>query len=84
MSKEEIFNIIKRKLLEILPNLDESRIEPLKSMKDLGANSIDRVDVIIETMEEMKLVLSPHEVGPVENIQGLVDFLYARCPRYDA
>ncbi len=78
MTKDEIYEVIKRNLLEILPGLEAARIAPQKSMKDLGANSIDRVDVIIVSMEALSLKLSLNELGGIENIQGLVDFFYAR------
>lgn len=78
-SKSEIFEIIKGNLLEILPDLDPARIEPHVSMKDLGANSIDRADVIIQTMEALDLSFPMHELGRLTNIQGLVDDFHDRC-----
>ena len=55
MTKEKIFEVIKHNLLGILPDLDPASIEPLQSMRDLGANSIDRADVVIQSMEELNL-----------------------------
>lgn len=77
-SKAEIFRIIKTNLLELLPDLDPSLIVPEESMKNLGANSIDRADVIIQTMEALALKFPLHELGKLTNIQGLVDELHAR------
>ena len=81
MTKEQIFVIIKRHLIEILPDLEADKIYPNQSMKDLGANSVDRVDVVIQTKEEMGLKFPLHELGAVENIQGLIDFLHAQCAK---
>lgn len=78
MTKGEIFEVIQRNLLDILPDLDPARIEPLQSMRDLGANSIDRADVVIQSMEALNLKFPLHELGSVENIQGLIDFLHTR------
>ena len=78
MTKEDIFNIIRHNLLEILPDLEGINIAPQDSMKDLGANSIDRVDIIIQTKETLNLKFPLHELGAVENIQGLIDFLHER------
>jgi len=50
-------------------------------MKDLGANSVDRVDVVIQTMEELGLKFPLHKVGAVENMQGLIDFFYTECAK---
>jgi polyketide biosynthesis acyl carrier protein len=79
MTKEEILEIIKRNLLELLPDLEAVAMDPSQSMKDLGANSVDRMDVVIQTKEELGLKFPLNELGGVENIQGLVDFFYAKC-----
>lgn len=78
-SKAEIFEIIKTNLLELLPDLDPTKVVPEESMKNLGANSIDRADVIIQTMETLSLKFPLHELGKLTNIQGLVDDFHARC-----
>lgn len=78
MTKEEIFQAIIRNLTEILPELEGSEVKIRDSMKDHGANSVDRVDVIISTMTDCGLRFPLNEVGKVENIQGLVDFLHAK------
>jgi polyketide biosynthesis acyl carrier protein len=75
MTKLEIFEIIKRNLVEIMPELASVDIDPTKSMKDLGANSIDRVDVVLQSMEALSVIFPLNELGGIENIQGLVDFL---------
>lgn len=78
-SKAEIFEVIKGSLLDILPALEPARIVPEESMKNLGANSIDRADVIIQTMEALELKFPLHELGGLKNIQDLVDNFYVRC-----
>lgn len=78
MTKEEIFGIIKRNLLEILPDLKADEIDPTQSMKDLGANSVDRMDVVIQTKEELDLKFPLHELGAVENLQGLIEFFHTK------
>lgn len=79
MTKEAIFEIIKRNLLEILPDLPADSIVPSQSMKDLGANSVDRADVVIQTKEELGLKFPLHELGGLENMQALVDFFHTKA-----
>lgn len=83
MTKTEIFEVIKRNLLEVLPDLDQARIDPRHSMKDLGANSIDRADVVIQSMQDLQLKFPLHELAGVENIQGLIDFLHTQSLKHD-
>jgi len=47
-------------------------------MRDLGANSIDRADILIETMRQFKLSLKVSDFSGITNIGGLVDFLFAK------
>jgi len=64
--------------LELLPDLDPRQITRTESMKNLGANSIDRVDVIIATMKSLELRFPLTELGGLRNIGELVDNLYTR------
>ncbi|ACS85222.1 phosphopantetheine-binding protein [Musicola paradisiaca] len=77
-SKDHIFNIIVHNLQETLPYLDTSTITLEQSMKDLGANSIDRADVLLSSMEALDLIFPLHEAGALKSIGELVDFLHAK------
>jgi len=78
MTRSEIFELIKGNLLEILPELDPASVDEDKSMRDLGANSIDRADVIIRTMEQLKVKLQISELAEVKNLRGLADTLFEK------
>ncbi|MDB6039347.1 MAG: acyl carrier protein [Verrucomicrobiales bacterium] len=78
MNKEQIFEVIKKNVLEILPDIDPTRIVVESSLRDLGANSIDRADILIQSQEELKLKFPLHEMGAARNLQGLVDIFSAK------
>lgn len=78
MTKEAIFDIIAETALDILPELTKDKIQINVSLKELGANSIDRMDILVESMEKMKIKIPMVEFGNVKNIQGLVDLFYGR------
>jgi len=78
MTKSEIFEVITNNLREILPELESVSIDPRQSMRDLGANSVDRADVVLQSMEKLNVTFPLYEVAAVENLQGLVDFLHAK------
>jgi polyketide biosynthesis acyl carrier protein len=80
VTKSDVFNVIQRNLREILPDLQGTAIDPQQSMRQLGANSLDRADVVLQSMEALGLRFPLNEVAGVENIQGLVDFLHSRIP----
>ena len=78
MTKDEVFAVIKNNILEILTGLDSEKVKFEVSMNDLGANSIDRMDVVIKSMEDLSLKIPMIEFAKVGNIGGLVDLLYSK------
>ena len=80
-SKEDVFAVVKNNIMSILSNLDPDAVKPEVSMKELGANSIDRMDVVIQSMEDLSLKIPLVEFAKVGNIGGLVDLLHSKLPQ---
>lgn len=78
MTEAETFEVVKKVILEILPFLSANDVSVDRSLKDLGANSIDRMEVVTQSMEELGLKIPMVEFGKVQNIKGLVGLLHAR------
>lgn len=78
MNKEQIFSIVKKYTLEVLPNLREEQITLDQHLKNLGANSMDRMDIIISSMEEIGIKVPLLEFAQVANIGGLVSLLFEK------
>ncbi|MBU8854959.1 acyl carrier protein [Bacillus sp. FJAT-26377] len=76
MSKDMILKIIKENVREISPDIQIEEIDMKESLKNLELNSIDRMEVIINTMEAINTKISFVEIGKVENIGQLVDLFY--------
>jgi len=79
MTKEDIFEIVKRMTAEVLPDVPLEMITIDKQLKDLGANSIDRVEIVMLVIEELGIHLPVPELGSVRNLHDLVDRLYANA-----
>ncbi|HTH50074.1 MAG TPA: acyl carrier protein [Candidatus Limnocylindria bacterium] len=75
---QRIFEIVKGNILAVLPELESAGIQPASSMRDLGLNSIDRADVVINSMEQLELKIPLSEVAAMKNIQDLVGLFQAR------
>lgn len=58
-------------------DLDPARADTSKSMKELGANSIDIVEVVSSTMRELRIKIPREELSKLTNVDGLVDLLHA-------
>lgn len=83
MSKDAVLKVLKQKVLEILPELPTETITFDKSLKELGANSIDRMDIIVKTMEALEIKLPMVETAKATNIGDLVE-LFSKCKeRFD-
>ena len=78
MTKDDILDIIKESIREILPDITEEKIEVDKNLKNLGANSIDRVEIITMVMEELGINIPLLEFGEVKNIMGMVELFYSK------
>ncbi|MBC3988132.1 acyl carrier protein [Streptomyces sp. AC563] len=72
MSQEEIFKALMSVFSEIVPEVDVSAATPQDSLRDLGANSIDRADIITETMEAAGVSLPMVRFADAKSIGDIV------------
>jgi polyketide biosynthesis acyl carrier protein len=76
--EQEIFAVVKSCILEVVPDVKASAIAPNSSMRDLGANSVDRMEVVTLAMERLKVKIPVVEFTNVSNIGQLVQ-VYCRA-----
>lgn len=75
MTNDDIFAVIKKHLIDICPDIDEEKVTPNVSMKDLGASSLDMVEVVSCSMRELGVRVPRQELSSIKDIQGLADLL---------
>jgi acyl carrier protein len=76
LTREEILQVVKKNLSDAVDGVDADAVDTSRSMKDLGANSLDMVEVVSRTMRELKIKVPRSELAKLTNINGLVDVLY--------
>jgi len=76
LSLEQIFETVRANVQKVLFDVDPSLITMDVSLTDLGANSIDRVEVAMYSMEDLKVNVPRQQLAAVENLRGLVDLLH--------
>jgi polyketide biosynthesis acyl carrier protein len=76
-TKSEVFDVVRKNVLEILPNLKPDMVTVDRSLSDLGANSVDRMEVVTLSMEDLGLKIPLLSFAGVTNIEGLVDVLFS-------
>ncbi len=75
MEKENIFSVVKDAIADVLPDVDSEAISIEQNLKSLGANSIDRTEIVMSSMEKLGIKLPLVSFGGVENIEEMVDVL---------
>lgn len=73
MTKEEVIEVIKRNIVENLDDVEADTIDPTKSMKDYGANSLDMIEVVSTSMRELNIKIPRSELAELGNIDELAD-----------
>jgi len=77
MTRADVLAVVAKHLASAVDELDAATIDPRKSMKDYGANSLDIVEVVSGAMREMKVKVPRTELNKLTDIDGLVDLLHA-------
>ncbi|HAJ79581.1 MAG TPA: acyl carrier protein [Fibrobacteres bacterium] len=73
MDRETIYGVVKKYILENIEDVKETDLDPEKSMKDLGANSLDIIEVVSCSMRELNIKIPRSELADIKTIDGLVD-----------
>lgn len=76
LTRDQILAVVLKNLKDNLEDLDDKSIDPAKSMKDMGANSLDIVEVVSSSMRELKIRVPRAELADVENVNQLVDLFF--------
>jgi polyketide biosynthesis acyl carrier protein len=78
VSKDKIFEIIVGHAREVVPRLESHQFQPSDSLKALGANSIDRADIIMMTLESLSLNIPLVELAKADNIGILAGIIHEK------
>lgn len=74
-TRDQILQVVKKHIIDTLEDVEEEKIDPAKSMKELGANSLDIVEIVSCSMRELKVKVPRSELAKLTNISELVDLL---------
>ena len=73
MTKAEVIEVIKEVIEENLDDISAADVDPQKSMKDYGANSLDMIEVVSCSMRELNIKVPRSELAELQNIEALAD-----------
>ena len=76
MEKDAVFELVVRSTCDVIPALKSHAFQPEETLKELGANSLDRTDILDQLMESLSLDIPRVELFGTRNIGELVDLLH--------
>ena len=69
----QIFETLKRNIVAVLPDLADHSFVMSDQLVELGANSVDRADIVMTTMDELGLRIPRTELAGARNLGDLVN-----------
>ncbi|MCC6749675.1 MAG: acyl carrier protein [Deltaproteobacteria bacterium] len=76
MSEQEVFEVVCKHLTTIVPTIPKESVVHDASMRDLGASSLDIVEVVSCSMRELRVRVPRAELQGLKNIGQLVALLH--------
>lgn len=69
----KVWDVLTTTVVEVLPECNKQTIAPSQTLKALGANSIDRVEIIILVLKSLNLKIPLIEFAQAQNLKDLVN-----------
>jgi acyl carrier protein len=76
MSREQILEVVSKHIRSNVIGLDGKAIDPSRSMLELGASSLDIVEIVSAAMRELQIRIPRTRLAKLNNIDELVDVFY--------
>ncbi len=73
VKREKIIKIIKKHVVDNLDDVEINDIDESESIKDLGASSLDIIEVISGSMRELKIKIPRSELAEISTINQLAE-----------
>lgn len=70
-----VAQVIRDVICEILPDVDSADITGKKTLQELGADSVERVEIFLSIMDRLSCTEPLARVAKLPNIESLTDYL---------
>lgn len=77
-SREDVFAVVASAVHDIVPDVAADEIRPTQHLRDLGADSVDRVEIIGAVLEELGVEEPLSSFSDLPDIDAMVDLLQQR------
>lgn len=76
ISRDQVLATLKKHVIATIDGVTEEALAGAKSLGDIGANSLDVVEIVSSTMRELRIKVPRSELMLVESFDELVDLLH--------
>ncbi|HEV2149581.1 MAG TPA: phosphopantetheine-binding protein [Longimicrobiaceae bacterium] len=73
MTREAVVDVVTRNIRMNVDGLPAGEIDTSRSMKELGASSLDIVEIVSGSMRELRIRVPRTELAKLKNVDDLVD-----------
>lgn len=81
MEKEHIFELVVRHACEVIPELEGHAFQPRDRLTELGANSVERAEIVTLLLESLSLRIPRVALFGATDIGELVDAVHEKLSR---
>ena len=79
INREAVESIVREVIGVVLPSVPAEAVTGDRHLRDLGADSVDRVEIILMLLERFDLEEPMSTFSAIPNIDALVAVLFERC-----
>lgn len=79
MTCQDVLSLIVKNTREVVPELNGHAFQATDRLRDLGANSLDRSEILIMTLEDVGLVTPLVQFAGASSIGELAEMIHARA-----
>jgi acyl carrier protein len=81
MTRDDVLAVVKKHALEVLIDLDGADFHATKSLREMGAKSLDMLEIVSASMKALKIKVPRTELTNIANVEQLVDVLHRHVQR---
>jgi acyl carrier protein len=81
MTREEIFAVVKANIEKIVEGAEGQPIDESVSMRDMGADSLEIVEVVSRSMKDLRIRVPRTELATAQNLKDLIDLFERAGPQ---
>jgi len=79
VNRPQVNAIVRETIARVLPSVSEAAIRGDRHLRDLGADSVDRVEIILTLLDRLHVNEPMSSFSQLPDVDALVAFLCERC-----